>query len=57
MCIEFPLFLFEVPHPATTDNAAGAKYVRAWMELNFPNRAELFHGSRVNINVRECGFG
>jgi hypothetical protein len=55
MCIEIPLFSFEVPHPATTDNAAGAEYVRRWMELNFPNRAELFRGSRVNINVCECG--
>jgi hypothetical protein len=57
MCIESPLFSFEVPLPATTDNVAAAKYSEAWRELNFRRRAELFGSGGVNTNVRKRGFG
>jgi hypothetical protein len=47
--MENPLLSLKVPHPATTDNVAGAKYFRSWRELNFAKRRELFADCGVYV--------
>jgi hypothetical protein len=52
--MNMPLRCVKVPHPATSDNSAGAKYFRSWKELNFSRRMELLPRCGVNVNAREC---
>ena len=49
-----PSLFSKVPHPATTDNVAAAKYFKSWRELNFSERVELFCCCGVDIDARKC---
>jgi hypothetical protein len=49
-----PLFSVKFLTPATFNNAAVAKYLHSWMELNFPPLLELLGRCRV---FRSCWIG